>query len=357
MTWGKLFGKTLLTWYFGLCALGVALLGLIQDEVVYEGWQWYLLVLLGVLLSQGLGFFFNLIYIRNRPQDSIGRFSSSLYLLVLMGVIALFSLLAQTKAGQISWFSWQIDTLDFAILSLLAFWLWALMGAYRVMRRELNHSARPWIWLLFLTFCAIYLAGLVHKSRLDWLLAIYFCWHGLTILTIFLETKDSVVVRGMLSGLRQRRLGQVLQLIPAWLSALLMTSLVIVVLALLPQRVPVLSWVLMGLHTDFSIASLALVFWLFLLRDCALILSLSLSGEARRAEATALIYLLLLYVAIPALLHAIGWSSLTPFFQPRADLPLTLALSGALLSAIFGLGVLFYQWRRLAATRFPLSRE
>jgi hypothetical protein len=350
MTWGKLFGKTLLTWYFGLCALSVALLGLIQDKVSHEGWQWYLLALLGVLLSQGLGFFFNLIYIRNRPQDAIGRFSGSLYLLVLMGVITLFSLLAQTKAGQVSWFIWQIDTLDFAIFSLLAFWLWTLMGAYRLMRRELNHGALPWVWLAFLVFCALYLTGFIHKSRADWLLAIYLCWHGLTILTIFIETKDPVMLRAMLTGLRQRRLGQVLQLMPAWLGAMLLTSLALLALLLLPQRIPVLSWVLMGLHPDFSIASLALVFWLFLLRDCALMLSLSLSGEARRAEATALIYLLLLYVAIPALLHAIGWSSLTPFFQPRADLPLTLALSGALLSAIFGLGVLFYQWRRLAAS-------
>lgn len=344
MTWGKLFGKTLLSWYAGGFALAVALVGFYQDRVAPDWWRWYLLSLLGVLFAQGLGFFFNLIYIRNRPQDSIGRFSSSLYILVIIGVFGLFNLLSNVEQNQLSWFVWKINTLDFAILSLLLFWLWTLIGSYRLMRRELNYGAYPFIWLFFLMFCAAYLVGFIHQSRLDSLLAVYLCWQGLTLMTLFLETKDPVALRGLLSALRQGRLGDALRLIPAWLTALLLATLVLAALFILPQRIPVLSWVLMGLHPDYSIASLALLFWLFLIRDAALILGLGLSGEASRAETTALVYLILLYVVIPALLNAIHWDSLMPLFLPRPDISLSLAMTAALIGSLSGLGLLGYQW-------------
>lgn len=347
MTWGKLFGKTLLSWYLALFALAVALIGFYQGKVDASWWHWYLLALLGVLLSQALGFFFNFSYIRSHPQATPGRMSSSLYLLVLFSVFSLFGLLSDVKQGQVSWFVWQFNTLSFAILSLLSFWLWTLTAAYRLMRRELNYSAYPWVWLGFLLYCATYISGFIYHERVDVMVVIYCCWHGLALLSLFMETKDPVVLRGLLASLRQGRLSNALQLMPTWLTALLLTSLVIVALMLLPQRIPDLSWLLMGMHPDYSIASLVLLFWLFLIRDCALVLSLSLSGEARRAEATALIYLLLLYLVIPALLKKIGWSGLIPFFLPRVDLPMTQAMSGALIGMLISLGLLWHQWRRL----------
>lgn len=344
MTWGKLFGKTLLYWYLGLFALVVAFIGFYQDQADIIWWYWYLLALLGVLFSQALGFFFNFIHIRRRAQESPERMSSSLYLLVLFGVFGLFIFLSDIKQGQVSWFAWQFNTLVFAILSILCFWLWTLVGAYRLMRRELNHSAHPWVWLGFLAFCALYIVGFIHQSRTDSLLIVFLTWQSLTLLSIFLDTKDPVALRGLFASLRKGDLAKALQLIPAWLSAMLLTSLALLLLMLLPERIPDLSWLLMGMHPDFSIASLALLFWLFLVRDCALILSLGLSGEAQRAEATALVYLLLLYLVMPALLKSLHWSHLIPFFLPRADLSLNHAMTGAVIGALVGLGLLIRQW-------------
>lgn len=346
MTWGKLFGKTLVYWYVGAIALVLALISYGLDTTDSSWWRWYLLTLLGVLFSQALGFFFNLIYIRRRSHDTPGRMGGSLYLLVLLGIITFFLFLSDYEDHQLTWFGWRFNTFDFAILSLLGFWLWTLVGAYRIMRRELNHSAHPWVWLGFMVFFGLYVAGLAKADKADALLTFFLSCHTLSLLALFLENKDPVILRALLASLGKADLGKALQLMPAWFSGLLLTSLSLVVLLLLPQRFPDFDWVLQGLYPDFTIATFCLLAWLFLIRDSALLLGLSLSGEARRAEATALVYLLLLYLVIPALLSNLNWDQAIPFFLPQFNLPQEKSLTGALTGAILALGLLLYQWSR-----------
>lgn len=347
MTWGKLFGSTLFAWYGGLICLLVAVVGLLNDQSRPSDWQWLALALGAVLCSHALGLLLSLIYIRSRPLEH-NRVGGSLYLLVLLLIITLMGNLAESADQQLLWYGLPVDLLHFALISTLVFWLWAITGAYRVMRRELSHAARPWVWLLFLLFCALYLGGFADDNPSDWLLTALLCWQVATLMALFVEPKDPVPLRGLLAALRQGDGSGALLLVPAWLSGLLLASLAVLGL----QFVPALPY---GLDLDLEMNSslLGLLLLLFLLRDTSIFLLLGFSGEARRAEATALVYLIILYGLIPALLRVLGWEQPTALFQPRPDLPLPIAFGGAATGALLAMALAYRQWRRLARRLGP----
>ncbi|MBF0256849.1 MAG: hypothetical protein HQL47_10425 [Gammaproteobacteria bacterium] len=338
MTWGKLFGSTAFAWYGGLICLGMAAVALQVGGADRSDWQWFVLALLGALFAQGFGFLLSLLYVRSRSLEN-SRVRGSLYLLVLLAVLMSMGNLAEMDDQRISWYGWQLEMLDFALLSTLCFWLWSLIGAYRVMRRELSYSARPWIWLGFLGFFAAYVGGLTSSSPTHWLASAFVCWLLATYVAVFVEPKDPVQLRGLLHGLRDGQLSRALTRVPAWLSGLVLAALGL-------QFVPGIGLFFIA-EFAYPLGTTALLLLLFLLRDLAIFLILGLSAESRRSESTAMIYLLVLYGIVPSLLSALGLGQLNVLFLPRPDQPFGLALLGAMLGLGLAGVLLIRQWRRL----------
>lgn len=340
MTWGKLFGASLYAWYGGLIFLLTAIAALILDGQAQD-WKWLGVIFSMVLLSQALGLLLSLLYVRSRPLEH-SRVSSSIYLLVLIGLFMLGGKLAEDGEQGLSWYLWSWDVLDFALLSILLFWLWAVLGAYRVMRRELSHSARPWVWLAFLGFVIIYLGGLVEQGLSAWLMLAYLCAHVAALLAILVEPKDAVQLRGLMARLAAGDLSRALLLTPSWLVSLLLAVIALLGLYLSPG----LGLVFIGLQA-YPAAFMASLLLLFLLRDLAIFLSLSLSAEARRAEAMGLIYLLVLYSLLPTLIQTLGLDGMLVFLHPRVDQSYLWALIGPLSGMLLAMALLWRQWRRL----------
>ena len=58
-------------------------------------------------------------------------------------------------AGFVRWWGLRLDRELFAAASLVLFAGWALLAAWRAMRRELQEPVRPWAWPAFALFAGL----------------------------------------------------------------------------------------------------------------------------------------------------------------------------------------------------------
>jgi len=343
MTWGKLFGATAFAWYGGLLCLAVAAVGLHDAGAGMREWLWLLLALFTVLFAHALGLFLNLLYIRSRPLER-ARSGGSLYLFVILMMLMASWALGPSSEESIRWYGYSLPLLEFTLGSVIIAWLWTLLGAYRVMRREFLHAARPWIWLGFLLFLALYIGGLTGHSPVEWGFTAFLLWWAATILALFVEHKDPVALRGLLSDLGQGDWDRASLRMPSWLIALLLAT-AAAVLVLLAFAAGRLGWKGEG---DVAVALIVPALLCFMLRDVALFLLLGFAADAKRPEVSAVVYLILLYFIVPSLLGTLGLEGLSALFIPRPDLAPPLALGGPLLGLALAAALLIRQWGRLS---------
>jgi hypothetical protein len=91
------------------------------------------------------------------------------------------------------------------------------------------------------------------------------------------------------------------------------------------------------------VAHLATLIFFFLVRDISIFLWLAL-GDKARADLTAVIYLLVLYLLIPWILDEMGLESLQVFIVASMEAPLTWAMGGAVTAAVVALVLLIRRW-------------
>jgi hypothetical protein len=340
-----LFGSTVYACYGGVLCLMVAVIGMVNGGAEAHDWQWLALAVFAVLFSQALGLLLNLLYIRSRPLER-ARSGGSLYLLVLLMMLVLSWILGPASEDQVRWYGYHpVSMLEFALVSFLLGWLWAVAGAYRVMRREFLYSAKPWVWALFLAFLAFFFGGLTAKSAMEWFVSAFFFWWAATLLVLFVEHKDPVLLRGLLDALRKKDFGRALLLMPSWLTSLLFVLMAAIVLLTMSGQ----TWEWKSGHSV-PVGVLIITLLMFLVRDVAIFLLLGFSGQSKRPEVTAVVYLLVLYLVIPWLLKLLSLESLTAFFFPRPDMSMALAIGGSMVGPVVMLVLLFMQWRRVSSS-------
>ncbi|WP_448506402.1 hypothetical protein [Immundisolibacter sp.] len=89
------------------------------------------------------------------------------------------------------------------------------------------------------------------------------------------------------------------------------------------------------------------MFWLFAVRDAALMHCFAFSRQPRRVVATTMIYLALLYGLLSWLLGALGAQALAGLLRPLSieySLPNTAA---AAVQAVVAVSIAAWRWRRL----------
>lgn len=345
MTWGKLFGGTAFAWYGGLFCLAIAILSLVVGGAERNDWVWLGVALFAVLFTHALALFLNLLYIRSRPLER-ARSGGSLYLFVLLLMLVSSWSLAPSSNSTLVWYGYTLPLSGFILGSVVLGWFWALTAAYRVMRREFLHTARPWVWTTFLAFVAFHVGGLVAHTTAQWVFCAFLLWWAATLLALFVEQKDPVTLRGLFTALQQGDLDRASQRVPSWLTALFLATLAAI--SLLGFTSEHLAWEKFG---DIRVASLALCLLLFMLRDVAIFLLLAFGSTAKRPEVSGIIFLIVLYLVIPSLLKPLELDLLSAVFIPRPDLPLPFALGGPLLGLVVVGVLLIRQWGRLGFGR------
>ncbi|HDS11751.1 MAG TPA: hypothetical protein ENN77_02495, partial [Candidatus Wirthbacteria bacterium] len=255
MVWGKLFGRTIYSWYLGaVCMLIYGWSSLLIADRQLAFLKRGAIFILIALLAQAVGFMLSLLGIL-REQHAKQRES------VMYALIALFAgmpFLQQTFENRlpIKWYGMDIHVFRFLFVVLLVFLGWALLGCYRQMREELHAESSPWGALAFGVFCMFFFPGFLQgisgapvfvnnfsnnialinsavpgvsiwllHDRLRLALAISF---GMTYLSILLSSKDLVGFRKLFKLLSADQIKEVLVNLPVWIYSLALNGLLVI---------------------------------------------------------------------------------------------------------------------------------
>ena len=343
MTWGKLLGSTIYPWYGALICLLVYLtsqpslgLSLIETAVLLVG---------SGLLGQAVGLLSSLQAIRKNQR--YGRLQTTIFL--VLGVSCSLSLLNWPfeKASEIVWFDQSYSDEQFVLASLVVFLAWAVFGIYRLLRAELQLKSQPWAWGLFALFLMVYVAGFLNEGRMIdgqslqqlRLLGAFTVSIILAYAMIFCESKDPVAFRRLLQYLGHREWGRAMESLPLWLMTLSFVMLTCLFLVGMSFSSPPLEEA-----SQLSISAMAMV--LFLIRDFGIVLFLNFGRIPKRADMLTLLFLFLLYGAIPTILTALDLDSLAGCFWPVPGIPAEVILPAALIQAVVILWLVASRWRR-----------
>jgi hypothetical protein len=333
MTWGKLFGSTIYNWFGGAVCLAVMLVyGFAHGTPVSTILDFIYYVIVGIV-AQATALLTSLVAIRRRSAHS----RLDVFLYQLLGVIAAIAvayvweaadpasalLLGRRSAGIIPWWGAAISVRPFLLISLAIFTGWILTGCYREMRRELKMKNGPLVWLGFLVFIGLYVAGfdawlpreavMANWDVVALRLALASTTFGtLTYIMVLLEPKDRVLYRWYASRIASGSIGSALWSLQAWIMSYVATVLVALILV----------WWLFAHGFGAFYPAIAAAGLGFLTRDTAIFVFCA--ATRRRGDIAAIVSLFALYVLIPAILDGIGLKTALPFFYPMPSAPIWL---------------------------------
>ncbi len=314
MALGKLIGGPVYAWYGGLLFIPPYLFSIWGLGELGAGTRNLIHLLLAVVLFHGLALTFALIGVR-KARFWNAEMPRAMPFYLLSGFAFLLWMIGGSLhhfgRSRLVWYGFSAENPFFLTGSLLFFAFWAVVGAYRSMRRELQVGGVPWVWLAFLVTTMFYAAGM-DLFRGEWedggrwfggwisagcigVLAAY--------ASIFAEVKDPVEERRLFAAAEDGDWRAAAESLPLWTVPVVLTGLICALL-------------MAARHPLFS-GFFPLVVYLFLLRDMGLVLLAHRVARPRRADAAAVIWLLLLYVLCPMLVGTATKSKIAvAFFLP-----------------------------------------
>jgi hypothetical protein len=362
MTWGKLFGSTAYNWYGGaLCLVVVLVYGFAKRGPAATLIDFVYYVTIGVIAQAG-AMLASLIAVRRRQRHT--RFEIFLY--QLAGLAAAFAAFwvweTADPAGSIithrpptdfiAWWGQSFDARPFLLLSLAVFTGWTLVACYREMRRELKMRNGPLVWLGFLIFMGLYVAGFdVWLSRdphmAGWsvgalrLLLAASMYAALTYIMVLLEPKDRVLYRWLGSQIAHGRLGVFLSNFQAWMMSYF---------AAVAVTVALLLWIGRHAGDGAQIQAVTAAGLGFLTRDVSIFVLYHAFSSRRRGDFGAVAILFALYVLLPEIAKGLGLQDALMFFYPRPTDPNWLAPAIAWGEAV---AVFVFAFARVALVSAP----
>jgi hypothetical protein len=314
MTWGKLFGATAFAWYGGALCLAVYLFAARDLPGIGAPTVALALIAAGVLLHA-----FAMAVTLQSAQKGWSTGSRWATLLPVLIFLAIGPALAgvATRNEPLFWFGVRFGAVDFLLASILIFSAWAVFGAYRVMCLELQVRTTPLAWCAYTLFLSIYLAGFLGGHPGTTVGAFdYLCVSGLavsvtlTYAMLFSEQNSAMTLRRMLLRAGQGQWLRVFEEMPCWPSTVVLACIFAIGIMVSPD--------LYRDHFELlnKMALMPLVIVFLLVRDAAILLFFAFAKQARRVEATALLYMVLLYWLLPGLFQMAGLDTVAEIILP-----------------------------------------
>jgi hypothetical protein len=331
MVWGKLFGAAIYPWLGGAICLVLVLVGTVSHEgpaaAVIEA-----LYFVGIgVIAQAMSLLASLVAIGRRPTYSF--FETFIYQLIgFLAALLVFaiwktidpadSFIKHTAATDfVTWWTLRIDSRAFLIASVAIFSGWTLVGCYRAMRTELKMRNGPFVWLAFLGFMGLYVAGFdawLSPDMKAWdavALRLFLAgttYAALTYIMVLLEPKDRVHYRWIWDRIRHGQIGTALWNFQAWMMSYWATFAVTAALSL---------WLMHDAEAARVGLPLGLATMGFVTRDVSIFVLMQTLPGKRRGDFAALVILLSLYVLIPWILNGVQATNALFVFYPDLRAP------------------------------------
>lgn len=340
---GKLFGSTVLAWYGGAWCLAAYLAFTVMAGQL-PSVSWLCLSIAGAVFIQAGSMLMSL----GTPPDQrpvyqqkrgMGALRLLVIIIVLQSIAGLGSQLTNSNIAA-QWYGADIALLPFVAISVIFWAAWAVFGCVQRLSTLLCCPTTPVPWLIFVVWCMFYFAGFTHgfvdtintKGAIPgdgyYGVSAYLIALLLVLILVLQEDKSPVSWRMWVSALHNRKYSIAWQRTPLWI-ATLVPGLIALCFAMIETKLAP-PWIL----------SAPL---LLLLRDAAVLFSLSWTSGRTRPQLAFSIYLLLVYLLLPYLL-----SPLKPLLYPSLENPafsiLAFSVEG-LLAVVFCI----YRWGKFYA--------
>src|ERR1043166_862604 len=287
------------------------------------------------VIAQAAALLASLVAVRRRSIHT--RFDIFTYQLVglIAAVVVFFVWEAADPAGAllvgrkstefIPWWGQTLGARPFLLASLAIFAAWTLIGCYRLMRLELKMRNGPLVWIAFLMFIGLYVAGFdgwlaERQTTLRWdaielrLGLALSTYAVLTYLMVLLEPKDRVLYRWLGALLRAGEIRLALWNLQAWMMSYFAASMVAV--ALLARLVTTGGF---GVDASLLVSGMGC-----LTRDVSIFVLFQTLPGRRRGDFAAVMVLIALYLLMPYILHGMELDAGLAYLYPRATAPLWL---------------------------------
>jgi hypothetical protein len=341
MLWGKLAGATAYNWYGGLmCGLVAVLAFVAHDSSARNVTSTIISAILVGLFLQTLLLALNLQLVKLGGK---GARRGGVLGLLLLAIMAASPIMRFLHLGSDTvWWGITFDLDNFMPLSLLIFFVFALIGAWRSMAEVLAVRQWPWGWPALALGLAAYFTGFFESNRM-----LVFCTvgfvvcTGLTYMSLLTEPQPKPLWQKVLSCAARGQWRLALQQLPRWPTTWLLAA-VLVLLSMLfdPSRyvTPASSnpW-----SQGFGFDGFAAL--LLMARDACLALFFAFAPRNRRAIWAFLLSMLVLYALLPWLFwgpeHLRIWA--LPVFAKGGE-----ALLAAAVHLAVALALLRWRWKR-----------
>lgn len=332
MTWGKLFGSTIFNWYGGaICLVVILAYRFTHQGAVASLINLVYFVTIGVI-AQSVSLLASLTAALRRQThtrlelfayQAMGLAAAILVYLVWEAADPAGPFLGRGRmADFVPWWGQELNTRGFLLASLAIFAAWTLVACYRAMRLELKLRNGPWVWVGFLVFIGIYVAGFDAWLPKNWTLggvetvalrlALAASTYGaITYLKVFLDPKDLVLYRWLGSEISHGRLFSAAPRLQGWMMSYLAAFAVTMTLVFWFVHIETLQ------AAAFVFSGLG-----FLTRDVAIFVLLQSLPGPRRGDFAALVALFGLYVLLPSILGGLALKQSIVFFYPQAASPI-----------------------------------
>nr|WP_298687977.1 hypothetical protein [uncultured Dongia sp.] len=338
MTWGKLIGGCSFVWYCGFLAL--AIYAFAGFKMGFPGgragnfWLGIYLVLIGACLAHASAMAVALIRLRKTVQYrrltiTLAQTVGLVVYLAVSGSGTAPVLNDESFSPRIGYvydtaYSWPLIR---AVVGTI-FLLWAVAAVFRLMRGELQYRAWPWLWVLFLGFCAVLAAGIAPwpgGGMIGAALPVFGLMVCLTYVAALADRRDPIHYRSGFIALRRGDFSRAAVEIPWWLISYVATIAAAgVCLAALstdtslwPNSLTELLLRVRLLSLDHLVETILLVV-LFLARDLMVLLWLSFGEWRNRSDITWLVYLALIYWPVGIILIYAGYGQYSTVVLPVA---------------------------------------
>jgi hypothetical protein len=337
MTWGKMLGSAALAWICALAGLAVFVVARsLQTSmaiVIAEATS----LLAGAILLQAGAMAAALAGVRKARAEGRMAASGDILIGLVAGYFLLTSLIGVMGQGRTGglpanqgglqsllfgggiqiWWGVASDAATFAALSLCAFAAWAMVGAWRLMRLELQMRNSLVYWIGFVLFLPLWIAGLVAQDSHGGLMgtaSVCVTAGVLAYAAAFVEPADRVRMGQFARAVRGRDLRQSLALMPAALVPLGLMAVTAVILCVFPAP-DILATQDPGFggKTGFAVGLATLA---FVVRDLGVIAYFRFGSKPQRGDIGAVVCLFLLYgvgtLLASAVLDGVGQKLMLP---------------------------------------------
>lgn len=314
MAWGKLFGATSLPWLMALIAAvsyaaAETYIVLAVPELNREP-RPDIIITLGAIFGYGMvcqatGLLASLARVSGRPGErGGGTMVAYVVSLLALGALGAFASWALENEGR--WYGLRLGEQALRLVTIWFFALWAIVGVYRRMRRELQMRTAPWAWLLFLISLAVYGEGLAYgRGEPQGALLLPAAILMIMLWTITLiEAKDPLTLRQCFASARRGEWRTAATLVPLWLVTYVAFAMTIAISIAIVLGNPHLRVMRVPGATDADTLLILIAAFLYLTRDVLLVQTLTLAREGYMAGVAGGGILFVLYFAVPAVFIA-----------------------------------------------------